>query len=213
MRNADQMLDIVLEFAASVIGNRSFALAGESYGGYLSRGIICQRPDLVDGLLLIAPCIVPDRSKRTLPPRTVLVRDEEAIARLSAKHLEAFGEVAVLQTQRTWERFRDEILPGLELADEAFLNRFRQEGFAFSFDVDRLQQPFGKPSLIIAGRQDADVGYVDAFRIIENYPRASFAVLDMAGHNVQIEQDILFAALVNEWLERVQHAAESIDSM
>ena len=38
----------------------------------------------------------------------------------------------------------------------------------------------------------------------ENYPRSTFAVLDRAGHNLQIEQETLFNALVNEWLDRVE---------
>lgn len=37
----------------------------------------------------------------------------------------------------------------------------------------------------------------------EGYPRCTFAVLDMAGHAMQIEQDRLFGALVHEWLDRV----------
>ena len=61
-----------------------------------------------------------------------------------------------------------------------------------------------KPTLILAGRQDAMVGYRDAWKILENYPRGTFAVLDRAGHNLQIEQETLFNALVNEWLDRVE---------
>jgi len=57
---------------------------------------------------------------------------------------------------------------------------------------------------MLMGRQDCSVGYRDQWRLLENYPRASFAVLDKAGHNLQIEQDVLFAALVKEWLERVE---------
>ena len=29
-------------------------------------------------------------------------------------------------------------------------------------------------------------------------------ILDKAGHNLQIEQDVLFTAMVKEWLGRVQ---------
>ena len=35
------------------------------------------------------------------------------------------------------------------------------------------------------------------------YPRASFVLLDKAGHGLQIEQDILFTETVKEWLDRV----------
>jgi hypothetical protein len=50
------------------------------------------------------------------------------------------------------------------------------------------------------------VGYRDAWTILERYPRATFAVLDRAGHNLAIEQERLFAALVGEWLDRVEEA-------
>lgn len=43
----------------------------------------------------------------------------------------------------------------------------------------------------------------DAWDILDNYPRATFCVLDRAGHNLQIEQEDLFMSLVREWLERV----------
>lgn len=57
---------------------------------------------------------------------------------------------------------------------------------------------------MLVGRQDHGVGCRDAWRILENYPRATFAVLDRAGHALQIEQPRLFDALVEEWLDRVE---------
>jgi hypothetical protein len=38
------------------------------------------------------------------------------------------------------------------------------------------------PTLIIGGRQDARVGYDDAISVLPQYPRATVAVLDRAGH-------------------------------
>jgi pimeloyl-ACP methyl ester carboxylesterase len=58
--------------------------------------------------------------------------------------------------------------------------------------------------LIVTGRQDHVVGYQDAWRLIENYPRATFAVLDMGGHNVQIEQEDVFNSLVHSWLDKLE---------
>jgi pimeloyl-ACP methyl ester carboxylesterase len=71
-------------------------------------------------------------------------------------------------------------------------------------NVDAASPPFDKPTLILTGRQDSSVGYRDAWQILENYPRGTFAVLDRAGHNLQIEQETLFNALINEWLDRVE---------
>jgi pimeloyl-ACP methyl ester carboxylesterase len=63
--------------------------------------------------------------------------------------------------------------------------------------------PYTRPALIITGRQDSSVGYADQFALLPHYPRATFAVLDVAGHNAQFEQPELFDALMREWLDRV----------
>ena len=60
-----------------------------------------------------------------------------------------------------------------------------------------------QPALILAGRQDATVGYLDALKLTENYPRGTFAILDRAGHGLEVEQETLFNSLVEEWLDRV----------
>jgi len=202
--SSDQMLDIVLEFIDQVIPGQRFVLAGESYGGYLARGIIYRKPELVDGLLLICPLIVPDQAKRSVPPHIALVEDPALLSSLKPSEREEFESFAVVQSQRIWERTRDEVIAGLNVADEDFLSRLQAHGYPLSFDVDAASAPFEKLTLILTGRQDASVGYRDAWEILENYPRSTFAVLDRAGHNLQIEQETLFNALVNEWLDRVE---------
>jgi pimeloyl-ACP methyl ester carboxylesterase len=202
--NSDVMLDILAAFIDEVIPGERFLLAGESYGGYLARGIIWRMAERVAGLMLLCPAIEADYNKRTLPPKVVLKKDESLLARLTPSEAEEFEDVNVVQTQEVWERFRDEILSGIRLADKPFLDWFRENGYAFTFDVDKLQKPYPYPALILLGRQDTSVGYRDALSILENYPRASYVILDMAGHNLQIEQAGLFRALTMEWLDRVQ---------
>lgn len=204
--NSDVMLDIILAFIDEVIPGERFLLAGESYGGYLARGIIRRLAGRVAGLLLLCPAIEADFAKRTLPKHMVLIKDEALLARLTPSEVEEFTDINVVQTQEVWERFRDEILSGIRLADKPFLDWFRKNGYAFSFDVDQLERPYPYPALILLGRQDTSVGYRDAFSILENYPRATYAILDKAGHNLQIEQQELFRALTLEWLKRVSEA-------
>jgi pimeloyl-ACP methyl ester carboxylesterase len=202
--NSDQMLEVVLEFIEQVIPDQHFIVAGESYGGYLARGIIYRKSNPVDGLLLICPLIIPDGTKRSVPLHVVLKSDPRLLSHLESKTKEQFVSVAVVQTQKTWERTQKEVLVGLDVADETFLSQFQSHGYAFSFVVDAASVPFEKPTLILTGRQDSWVGYRDAWNILESYPRGTFAVLDRAGHNAQIEQEHLFNALVNEWLDRVE---------
>ncbi len=203
IKNADVMLDILVDFINEIIGDENFLLAGTSYGGYLARGIIHRMPDKVDGLLLLCPCIVADAKKRNRPLHVALKREAGLLERLDPLEAEDFASMAVVQTETVWVRYRDEILSGVKVKDTPFLNNFQRSGYAFSFDVDALQKKFEKPSLMLMGRQDATVGYKDAWSILDNYPRATFAVLDWAGHNLQLEQEELFCALVNEWLDRV----------
>lgn len=73
------------------------------------------------------------------------------------------------------------------------------------FNVDKAVEKFDKPTLIVVGKQDSCVGYKDAWNVFENFPRATFAVLDCAGHNLQIEQEQLFSSLVSEWVMRAMH--------
>lgn len=113
----------------------------------------------------------------------------------------AFSSVGVVQGQVEWERFQNEILLPSKQANNEFLNDIRPNGYRFTFDIlCKLEYP----TLIITGRQYHIVGYQDAWQLMDDYPRATFAVLDQAGHNLQIEQTDLFNALVHNWLNRLQ---------
>ena len=202
IENSDDMLKAVLGLLDDLIPEEQFAVCGNSYGAYIAQGIVHFRRDLARGLSLIAPMTIPESSDRELPPHTVLKRDDALLFSLSKDDAEEFSSMAVVQGQSEWERFRDEILPPLKLANDEFLTRVRQNGYGFSFDISPT--PFEYPSLIITGRQDHVVGYQDPWRLIEQYPRATFAVLDMAGHNLQIEQPELFEGLIDNWLHRLQ---------
>ena len=85
--------------------------------------------------------------------------------------------------------------------DNAFQDRLKR---TFSFQVDQLPQPFGEPALFLIGRQDQVAGYRDAWKILEHFPRATYAVLDQAGHAPDVEQVQLSHTLMSEWLDRVE---------
>jgi pimeloyl-ACP methyl ester carboxylesterase len=204
--NSDDMFKFVLAVVDEVIPGEPFLIIGESYGGYLARAIVRERPEDIEGMLLIAPLIVADDERRDVPPYSVLRRDNTLEEKLEPEEKQFLDLFLVNQSVKNWERFRDEMLVGFEGGDEAFKARIRGsvESYAFTFDVDDLAVPFEKPSLIVTGRQDCLVGYRDAWKLVENFPRSSFVVLDRAGHGLQIEQAELFNALVNEWLDRVK---------
>jgi pimeloyl-ACP methyl ester carboxylesterase len=160
-------------------------------------------PERLSGVLLICPVIIADPAKRELPGRTVFFRDEELLAGIGLDDRKFFERMVSQQDKKRWERFQQDILPGRKIKDEAFLNELKHHGYGFSFDVDSIGHPFDKPSLVFAGRQDASVGFKDTLRIIDNYTRGTFAMLDRASHSLEVEQEEVFNTLVVEWLDRV----------
>lgn len=203
INGSDPMLDVILQFIDGVIPDRHFLVAGESYGGYLARGVLKARQAQIDGLLLICPVASQETLRQHLPALQVLEKDEALLNSLSEEERNYLTGINVVQNERVWQRFKADILPGLKEADYAFLENSLGQHVPFRQDVDRVDQPYRQPTLFVMGRQDSAVGYRDHWQLIENFPRASFVILDKAGHNLQIEQDVLFTALVKEWLERV----------
>jgi pimeloyl-ACP methyl ester carboxylesterase len=193
----DAMLEAMLAFIDKVIPGQRFVLAGLSYGGYLARGVVYHRAASIDGLMLCVPQVKADPAEAQLPPRTAIVEDPAIAAELGP-----ISNLMVVQSPRVAEAVR-ELLAEVRIADHPFNDRLEEAG-AFSFDVDTPPTPFGAPTLIVTARQDHLCGYRDAWDLLSNYPRATFAVLDRAGHFVNIEQDALCQALMREWLDRVE---------
>jgi pimeloyl-ACP methyl ester carboxylesterase len=201
--STDDVFAVVRAAVRALIPSGKYAVCGESYGGFLARGLAADDPARVTGLALVCPMVVASHVERDVPARQVLVRDAFTDALPPDA---AFDEIAVVRTEQTHERTRREVLTGLDVADTAALDRIT-EHYAGTFPLESADRPFPGPTLFVLGRQDSITGYRDAWRILEHYPRASFAVLDRAGHNAQIEQPALFTALAGEWLDRVEESS------
>jgi pimeloyl-ACP methyl ester carboxylesterase len=203
----DQVLDTLVAFIDRVIPGQRFCVAGLSYGGLLAQGLVQRVGERMDGVFLVVPSMGP-KAKRELPPQRVLRRDELDCTGLSAADEASFGTIAVIQTQDKLDAWKKSILPGIAVADNAFVSRL-EENYEFSFDITRPPGPFMKPALFLLGRQDNVCGYRDAWKTFENYPRATFAVLDRAGHCLGpgMEEEKLYMALAANWLDRVEEAS------
>ncbi|ADB32698.1 alpha/beta hydrolase fold protein [Kribbella flavida DSM 17836] len=200
--SSDGMLDALLSFVDDEIGTEPFLLLGESYGGYLARGLVARRPEQVLGLGLICPIgVAVEHAERTVPDHVVLRSDASLLDGLTEQVAADFTEITVVQTAETLRAFLDDVLPGLELADTEAMGRIRQN---WTLTTPPESGPaYERPTLILCGRQDSSTGYEDQWPLLPHYPRATYAVLDAAGHNLQIEQPELFAVLLRDWLRRV----------
>src|SRR5262245_22417502 len=79
----DDMLRMTLAFLAALAPGERFVVAGVSYGGYLARGVVYRRRLQLDGVLLSAPAIERDSTKRHIPPHQILVQDPAMEAALT----------------------------------------------------------------------------------------------------------------------------------
>ncbi|HDR7719197.1 MULTISPECIES: alpha/beta fold hydrolase [Bacillus cereus group] len=201
INSSDRIVEVLITFIKKIIATEEFLLVGESYGGYLARGILTNLFERVNGLLLVCPVVVADPEKRTLPDKQVILQDEEFLNKLTSTEREEFCELAVIANEYTYKRFKEEIKPGLDVANYEFIEMLQKK---YSLTMEFHRKKYEKPVLLLAGKQDISVGYQDIIEIIDGYPRATLAVLDMAGHNLQIEQPKLFESLVGEWITRTK---------
>lgn len=136
--------------------------------------------------------------EQNFPIRQTIIRDNKYLSTLSKEDQEEFDFMGVIQTKETYERFRRDIKPYLPLANQEFLLRLN---YCLTFD---LTAHYDFPTSFIEARQDHAAGYEGAFQLVKNFPRASYSIIDCAGHNIQLERVRIFEELVNEWLERTK---------
>jgi pimeloyl-ACP methyl ester carboxylesterase len=199
----DDVLDILLGYIASTIGDEPFLVMGQSYGGYLARGIANLLSEQAVGLALICPV---GARTREVPKHEVLVSAAELTGELDSGLEATYRSYFVVQTPDTLRRFREYVAPATSLVDESSLARI------FSHWELRGRPEAAKaythPVLILAGRHDATAGHTGPSELTVHYPRATLAVLDRAGHALAHEQPNLMQALVAEWLMRVRETLD-----
>lgn len=202
VRSPDQIIDLLCEFIDQILPNKPFSLAGLSWGGELSLGILDRRAEMVEGLFLSVPAVNVDRSMRRLPEQINLIHDPEFVAALEEDE-KWITEYLVVQDPSFLDRLREQIF-SVDRENEKLGTNLEVRRARFSYQARQII--FYKPTLILTGRQDRAVGYLDAWDLMENFPRATFAVLDRAGHFLSIEQRDLMQALINEWLNRIEES-------
>jgi len=196
----DQMLEVLLAFIDAVAPGERFVVAGTSYGGYIARGVVYSRGLQMDGVMINVPVVETDTAKRRLPEYRLIHKDPTFLAALDPNE-QVFPFSA--QSVKALEHLRKYYNPAGAIADQAFLGRVENQ-FPFSFTVDSLSEPFPAPALILTGRFDHWCGYREAYNLLDQYPRATYAVLDRAGHALVVEENGPFLTLANDWLDRVE---------
>lgn len=169
-------------------------LLGHSYGGYLARGVAGRRPQ-VCGLALLCPV---GQATGDIPPQVAVSSDPDAHDVLDPVDRAGFDAYFVVRTPATAQRYRDAVLPGIQLADEQVLGRL----FA-GWRIDTGDVAPAVPVLIAAGRGDSTAGFTGATDLLADYPQAALAMVRDAGHALPHERPDLLRALIGDWLDQV----------
>lgn len=204
INTADDMINSVIEVIQNTIGDESFCIVGMSYGGYLARAIAHLLKDKCNGLFLFVPVIYPLYNDRTLPAHEVVYEEIQFTKDLDIATLNNLREMNVAITRRIVERQALEIDEAVARGNETFLEHYQVNGYKASFDVDENCECFYKPVMILAGKQDSVVGYEDPFKLSQKYKRASYGVIDGAGHGLHLEKEEAFSAYFRVWLSEIE---------
>jgi len=203
----DEMLSIVRAFIDVVLPEGPFAIAGSSYGGHIALGLVRLIPGRLSGAGLLVPAVPAPDGTLDVADAVVLFEDTSIFEGLAPDE-EWMRDTLVVQERWMVDEIRVHDMPAYRRADYGFLARLETHLLP-SGAAARPGPPFDRPSLILSGRQDSTVGYRAAWALLDEFPRATYAVLDMAGHQLgRIERPGPFRALVGDWLERLVTARE-----
>lgn len=193
LRSADDVLDTLLEFVDEVLGGAAHILVGHSAGAYFAQAMATRRPAQVAGLALVCPLL----------PGVRDVPEHRVVAGSGETGDDVFRGYFVIQTPEMLERYERHVAPAAALVDQASLERI---GERWALTPDHAPAYAG-PTAVVAGRLDSTVGHAAATDLVDQYPHASLAVIDDAGHALPHEQPEILRALVAEWLARVERSS------
>lgn len=203
LASQDQMLAILHALIDVVLPDGRFAVAGNSYGGFLTLALVRSIRARLCGAALLVPDLPDTDGKRELPKPVTIHADPTVFGDLAPDE-GWIPDALPVHERRMLDEIRAHDMPAYRVADWSFLARL-EANYLLTGEAGRQGIPFEQPSLILAGRQDARVGFRRALTLVDEFPRATVAVVDLAGHHLgRIERPTLFQALVRDWLERLE---------
>lgn len=203
LNNQTQMFEILVKFIQQVIGDQKFGVIGNSYGGYLSLGLVRKMPHRLLGAALLVPDLPDDLNNRQTTAASTIVEDMTLFGNLQSDE-QWIPAGLVEHSQYALDEIRAHDMPGYRVSDDDLLERL-SKNYLLPVEVRHAGDPFAQPILIALGHQDATVGYEGQLQLLPEFPRATVAVVDMAGHYLgRVERPKVFNCLVRDWIERVE---------
>lgn len=202
LQTQSQMIEIVVALIEQVVGQENFAVIGNSFGGYLGLALVRLMPKRLLGAALVVPDLPDETNLREVPEKITLRSDPSLFHDLEPDE-EWIPSGLVEHSGHALDQIRLTDMPAYRVADYEFLARFN-EHYLLPPELREASETFKQPSLIALGHQDSTVGFARQLCLMGEFPRATFAVVDFAGHYLgRIERPHVYNALIADWIERM----------
>lgn len=199
---SDDMLGVLLAYIDIYIPTGSFVLCGHSYGGYLARAVAHLMPERIKGMLLIAPVIDPLERRTAL--RHFSCSDTEYLTTIEPDLLKQMKEQLGVISKTTAKRYRDEVWDAQAMKDDESLKELRENGYLLTITIDDSTIP-SYPIHAILGEYDSVVGVQDTIDILQQWPAATWSVVQGTGHYPQLEKRENFISESRKLIYKVEN--------
>lgn len=198
--NFRRLIDDVAEFVQNLRAERAWLpvfVCGISWGGKLAVGLPYRKPNLIDGLILLCPGLVP----KVAPPPPQRARIAVARVFRPWKFFPIpLNEPELFTAADEWRRYIDTEPHGLRAAT----SRFLFSSFSLDIYLRRAAKKVTVPTLLALAEHDRIIDNARTAGFVERFPGATeVATYSGAHHTLEFERpDHPWLADVIAWLEK-----------
>ncbi|KAA8374104.1 alpha/beta fold hydrolase [Leuconostoc carnosum] len=190
----------LVAFIDHIIGEKSFIIYGHSYGAYLAQAISHHYQNQVSAMFLTCPVVIADDNSRITEKHKNEYSGEIKMT-TNASFFPDFEAMNVLINKTSWLAYQELILPGLQKANQVFIEKLQKNNYELSFEQEL--DHFGSETKIqvVLGRYDHVVGYKQQLALFVQKENADITLLSSAGHNIMIDQPDVIYSLFNNLIK------------
>lgn len=192
----NDMLAVIMAFIDTLTPHQDIILFGHSYGAYMCLGLMDRWKNRITGAYLTCPVVEGQYSERNREPLEQKI-EERVNVQADADYYDEYLATTAVINQQTWERYREQIVPGIKQADKTFMKELRRDASVYyQFRCEDVIDIGDDTVLhVVVSKQDTVVGYKDQLSFFNNEPNATVTLVANAGHNPMIEEKELIQSL------------------
>lgn len=200
VRNGDDITEVLISFMDDIAKDQSYYICGNSFGSVVARSMTARLGRRVKGLILIAPAA---DKKSDVAVNGVNCIDEEFMNSLDADDKDKFIYMHANLNRETYDRYREYVYPSVEINEANEYMHHKLKG-KFGMDINKaiVKSDYDGPTLLLTGKNDRAVGYKEQFTWLDIFKRATYIVIDGAGHNIHVDRPDVFRDTIQGFINQ-----------